>query len=81
MTGDFTQWHTASVEWTPGKIVYLMDDKPWATITSHVPAQPMHLIMQTHVGSNGSSGDMPAASVTGHVDLRIDWVHVYSFNG
>ena len=40
----------------------------------------MHLIMQTHVGSNGSSGDMPAASVTGHVDLQIDWVHVYSLN-
>lgn len=80
VTGDFSQWHTASVEWTPGKIVYLMDDKPWATITSHVPAQPMHLIMQTHVGSNGSSGDMPAASITGHVDLQIDWVHVYSLN-
>ena len=80
--GDFSKWHVMSVEWTPGKLVYLLDGKPWHTITgSIVPHQPMHLIMQTHVGTNGTSGGMPAVALTGHVDLHIDWVHVYQLNG
>jgi beta-glucanase (GH16 family) len=79
LAGDFSQWHTAAVEWTPGKIVYRMDGKVWDTVTGPmVPDEPMHLIIQTHVGTNGSTGEMPAASVDGNVDLQLDSVRVYS---
>ena len=76
--GDFSRWHVMTVVWTPGRITYLKDGKRWHTITgSTVPHQPMHLIMQTHVGSNGVSGLMPSAASNRHVDLEVDWVHVY----
>lgn len=78
VTRDFSKWHVMSVEWTPGKLVYLIDGKRWHTITgSAVPHQPMHLFMQTNVGSNGQSGLMPAATMRRHVDLQVDWVHIY----
>ncbi len=82
VTSDFSKWHVMSVEWTPRKLVYLIDGRRWHTITgSIVPHQPMHLIIQTHVGSNGQSGGMPSTALKGHVDLHIDWVHVFRFNG
>ena len=27
--GDFTRWHTMGVEWTPGRLVYTLDGRPW----------------------------------------------------
>lgn len=79
VSGDFTKWHTMGVDWTPGRIVWLLDGRTWATVTQHVPAQPMHLIIQTGVGSNGSSGVMPNTSTPAHVDLQVDWVSVSKY--
>ena len=55
------QWHVMTVQWTPGKMVVLLDGKAWATYTSHVPSAPMHLVMQSEVGTNGFTGVMPNA--------------------
>lgn len=76
VSGDFSQWHTLGVDWLPGRIVYLLDGRTWATVTQHVPSQLMHLIIQTGVGSNGSTGVMPNSTTPAHVDLQIDWVVV-----
>jgi beta-glucanase (GH16 family) len=82
VNANFSKWHVMSVELTPHKLVYLLDGKRWHTVTgSAVPHQPMHLFMQTHVGSNGSSGEMPAATLSRHVDLHVDWVRVYRWVG
>ncbi len=78
---DFTRWHTMSVRWTPGKISYLLDGRPWAQITgSHVPHQPMHLSIQTEVGPKGSDTTYPTASTPSPTRLEIDWVHVYRYS-
>ena len=81
VTGDFSKWHVVSVEWTPKRLVYLLDGKRWGAVTgSRVPHQPMHLFIQTHVGSNGVNGSMPSLATNRRVDLHLDWVHVYRLN-
>ena len=78
VAANFTKWHVISVAWTPHRLVYLLDGKRWGEVTGNpVPHQPMHLFIQTHVGSNGSGGVMPALTQSRHVGLHIDWVHVY----
>ena len=81
VSADFTQWHVMSVQWTPGKMVVLLDGKAWATYTSHVPSAPMHLVMQSEVGTNGFTGVMPNATTPAKVAFQIDYVTVSKYNG
>ena len=68
----FTSWHTASVEWTPNKVVFILDGKTIGTSTNRIPNTPMHWVIQTESCSDGC----PAASTTGN--LQIAWVVAYS---
>ena len=68
----FTGWHTATIEWSPGKLSYILDGKTGTTTTS-IPSSPMHWVLQTETAGGGK----PAADVAGH--LQIDWVSVYSY--
>lgn len=44
---DLTQWHTWSVAWSPGKVVYSVDGVPWATTTDPgVPSTGLRLVVQ-----------------------------------
>jgi hypothetical protein len=45
--GDFTQWHTVGLIWRQGRLTFTLDGAVWARITSHVPAVPMNLCLQT----------------------------------
>jgi beta-glucanase (GH16 family) len=81
VNGDFSQWHIMTLQWTPGKIVVMLDGTPWATYTSHVPTAPMHLVMQSEVGTNGFAGVMPNATTPGKVAFQIDYVNVSKYNG
>ncbi len=76
VTGDFTQWHTMTVLWQPGEIDYLLDGRRWGGTTTGVPNQPMHLTIQTMVGSNGFNGLMPSLTQL-PVNLQVKWVHIY----
>ncbi|ANY10864.1 glycoside hydrolase family 16 protein [Pseudonocardia sp. HH130630-07] len=67
---DATQWHAFAVEWTPDKITYLVDGKPWFTDddTSHNPPGPMHLTIQLdYFGGDASGG----------AAMHVDWVRQY----
>jgi beta-glucanase (GH16 family) len=68
------------VEWTPGKLVYTLDGRPWATVRSrHVPAEPMEFDMQSQAGTCGVAyAPCPDASTPAHVDLQVDWVAAYA---
>ena len=80
LTGqDFSVWRTVGVEWTPGKIVYTLDGKPWSTVVStHVPRGPMDLAIQTETGTCGGKWlGCPDASTPSRVDLDVDWVSVW----
>jgi beta-glucanase (GH16 family) len=77
---NFQSWHTIGLNWTPGKILYTLDGRAWGSVTgSHVPNVPMHLGIQTHVGSNGNSGPGPGSTTPSKVGLQIDWVHIWRF--
>jgi hypothetical protein len=57
--GDFSQWHTATVEWKPGSLTFLMDGTPFGHTTSHVPNFEMHQAIQT-AGANVAGPGAPA---------------------
>jgi beta-glucanase (GH16 family) len=77
---DFTRWHTMAVEWSPGKLVYKLDDRVWGTVTSpHVPAEPMEFDLQTQAGTCGDRhAPCPNASTPANVELQVDWVRAYA---
>ena len=71
---SFTGWHTATIEWLPGKINYVLDGRVLQTVTNSVPTKAMQWVLQT-----GTTGDCPAAATQGHV--LIDWVSVWKYTG
>ena len=67
----FADWHTYTINWTPGQISFEMDGVVVATTTTNVPTKPLHWVMQV-----GTTGVTPDPAVRGH--LLIDWATVYS---
>ncbi|QKW13419.1 MULTISPECIES: family 16 glycosylhydrolase [unclassified Micromonospora] len=80
VAGDFTQWHTAGLEWTPGRLVFTLDGVPWTTITGDgVPREPMALALQSQAWYCGHTWEAcPDATTPARVDLTIDWVTIYA---
>jgi beta-glucanase (GH16 family) len=64
-------WHTATIEWAPNKLTFILDGISSTTTTS-VPATPMHWVLQTE-----TNGKLPPTTTAGH--LQIDWVSVYTY--
>jgi hypothetical protein len=83
VAGDFTKWHTAGLEWTPGKLVYYLDGKVWTTMSgSYIPKEPMHIAIQTQAWPCGGTWEAcPDATTPAAVDLQVDWVTAYSWTG
>ena len=69
---SYTSWHTASIEWTPNSVNFILDGTSIGTSTERIPANPMHWILQTEACLTGC----PAASTAGN--LQIDWVTAYA---
>lgn len=62
-----TGWHTATVEWLPSGVTFLLDGRQVARTTVS-PSKPLHLVLQTETSGR------PSASAAGHVQL--DWITV-----
>lgn len=73
--GNFTEWHTMAVWWSPGLLEYRLDGRTVARMTNHVPNQPMWLGLQSKVGGMSAS---PTYSTPSQVDFEIDWVQIES---
>ena len=69
---SFNAWHTATIEWLPGKVTFSLDGKVLGSSTQNVPTTAMHWVMQTETALSGGA---PAAGVAGHV--LVDWVALY----
>jgi beta-glucanase (GH16 family) len=77
---DFSRWHVAGVEWTPGRLVYTLDGRRWGTVHSpHVPDEPMELALQTQAGTCGDVyAPCPDSTTRARVTMQIDWVVAYA---
>jgi beta-glucanase (GH16 family) len=78
--GDFSKWHTVSVEWKPSALTYKLDGKVWATMSSpSVPKIPMSMAIQTQAWPcGGSFSDCPNSTTPAKVNLEVDWVVAYA---
>jgi hypothetical protein len=70
-------WHTATIEWTPGKCSFLFDGQTIGTSTSGVPTTAMHWVLQTETATWGEGA--PSSTAAGTV--QVDWVTAYSWIG
>ena len=69
-SADMSTWHTAVIEWAPGRVTYMLDGQSWSTTdTKAVPKDPMSWVLQTETQLAGGA---PSSSASGHVS--IDWV-------
>jgi beta-glucanase (GH16 family) len=80
---DVTRWHTVGVEWLPGRLIYTLDGRQWASVRSGmVPDQPMEMDLQTQAGTCGvASAPCPDQRTPGRVNAQIKWVAAYAYQG
>ncbi len=76
---DFSQWHTLGIEWTRGKLVYLIDGTVWATVSSSsVPSVPMVLDLQTQALSCSPYNTCLDRETPEQVNMQVAWVVAYA---
>ncbi|WP_246527354.1 glycoside hydrolase family 16 protein [Pseudarthrobacter albicanus] len=68
----FASWHTATTEWTAGRVVFFLDGTSIGSVTTGTPVKPMHYILQTE----SCLPDCPLPTAAGHV--QVAWVAVWS---
>lgn len=71
----YADWHTATTEWAPGKVTFLLDGVVVGVSTTKVPNKPMHWVLQTET----SLSTKPAPDASG--SAYIDWVTAYTYGG
>jgi beta-glucanase (GH16 family) len=59
-----------TLEWTPNKLVWKINDKVFKTQTSGVPQDPMHINFSANLKKDASGNGLPSA-------MEIDWIRVY----
>ena len=70
-------WHTATIEWVPGKVTYVLDGATWSTtMSSALPTNPMRWVLQIETDTTATA---PAADVSGHV--YVDALSAWSRTG
>lgn len=80
---DFTDWQTVGVEWTPGRIDFLLNGEVWETVTGEVvPDEPMWLALQAQAGGCHRSEEWgfprcPQAGIPERADVEIDRVTIW----
>jgi len=68
----FAAWHTATIEWTPGRCRFLLDGVQLGVITTRVPDSPMHWVIQAETAIGRPRPSRRTAGT-----LEIDWVAAY----
>lgn len=66
-TGDYFIY---SLEWTPDKLVWKINNKPVLTQSRGIPSEPMYLVLSAGVTNGVTEHQLPAK-------MEIDWVKIY----
>jgi hypothetical protein len=67
----FTDWHTYTMEWSPGRVRFLLDDVVVLNSTAFVPSKNMRWQLQTETNGSGTHSG----------NLECDWVSVWKWVG
>ena len=59
-----------TLEWTPSKLVWKINDKVFKTQTSGVPQDPMYINFSANLKKDASDRGLPSA-------MEVDWIRVY----
>jgi beta-glucanase (GH16 family) len=70
---DIRQWHTYTIEWSPGLVRFLLDGSEVGRTTERIPSTPMHWVLQTET----SIKTAPAAGA--QINLMIDYVAAWGY--
>jgi hypothetical protein len=73
-TSSFTSWHTATTEWSPGRVEFFLDGKSIGVSTAATPNKPMKYVLQTE----SCLPKCPEPGTSGH--LYVDWVAIWEKN-
>jgi beta-glucanase (GH16 family) len=69
-------WHTFAVDWSPGRITWLVDGRSWFEVTGDgVSAEPMYLVLNLAVGGDWP-GD-PDETTSFPAAVEADWIRVW----
>ena len=80
---DATQWHTYTVDWLPGELVFYLDGQEIHRTSNRVAAEPMSFGVLGHVNSQTDlwQGGPPNADSPGFHSIHVDWVRVSTPEG
>jgi hypothetical protein len=71
---QYSDWHTAVIEWTPERVEFYLDGASIGKATSRIPDTAMRWVIQTETALSGAA---PPDAAEGHVYL--DWVAVWAY--
>jgi len=82
IAGDFTGWHTYTLQWRPGTLRMWVDDLVLYDSTQRrsdviLPTKPMNLFIQQAIGP-WENTPAPNASTPDEVSLHVDWVRYWA---
>jgi beta-glucanase (GH16 family) len=69
----FTDWHTAVIEWMPGRVNFILDGVTIGSSTSRIPNTPMRWVIQSETSLNRSK--IPASTAT----IQVDYLRVWAW--
>lgn len=70
----YNDWHTATIEWSPNVMRFLLDGNVIGQTTQRIPNTPMHWVLQTETNLGGNPIPANAAG-----NVQIDYVKVWKY--
>ena len=70
---DVRQWHTYTIEWSPGLVVFKLDGNEIGRTTKRVPNTPMHWVLQSETSLK------TATAADAEVNVMIDYVAAWGY--
>jgi hypothetical protein len=70
---DVREWHTYTIEWSPGLVVFRVDGNEIGRTTKRVPNTPMHWVLQSETSLK------TATPADARVKVQIDWVAAWGY--
>lgn len=68
-------WHVATIEWSPGLIKYIFDNKVLGQAKTSIPDRKMSWVIQSETAMIG-----PLPAKNSQANIYIDWVAAWSYN-